>query len=125
MTGSRSQISKLFGAQGAFPAEFRDHNWPWHNHFVALLIAKWNGPASKFVEALDRINQVPKECVAAHLAVGDNSQPRGLLQLDGFVNCTIFEGLEFRVDDLSLLMSLATLLEIGRVEQTSHHVAWV
>src|SRR5215469_668478 len=110
MTGSRSQISKLFGAQGAFPAEFRDHNWPWHNHFVALLVAKWNGPASKFVEALHRVNQVPKKCITAHLAISNHCQPCGLLQLDGFVNCPIFDGLEFRVADLSFLMPLARFL---------------
>ncbi len=38
--------------------------------FLSLFISKWDGPASVFIEAFHRVNQVAVEGVPAHLAIG-------------------------------------------------------
>ena len=89
--------------------QLRNHHWPWQHQFLSLLIAKWNGPAAKLVEAIDGINQMPIEGIAPHLSICDYVDSGPPLQLDRFIDCTIFERFEFRIVDLARLMLLARL----------------
>src|SRR5215831_13771019 len=125
MTSTGSQVGKLFCTQRSFPTKFRDYDRPGQHHLIAPLIAKWNGPASGFIEALDRINQVAKECVTAHLTVAKHCQSRSLLHFDGFINRLILKRFKFRVADLSLLMFFASFLQVGRAQQASDDIAWI
>ena len=67
---------------------------------MALLVAEGDGPAAELVEALDGVDEMPEEGVAAHLAVGDHIQPRAGLQRDGLVHGAIFDLLELRVAEV-------------------------
>ena len=71
-----------------------DDDRPLQRRFVALLVVEGDRPAAELVEALERVDQVPEEGVAAHLAVGDDVEPGGFLQRDGFVDGAVLDALE-------------------------------
>src|SRR5215469_11352857 len=123
MTCTRPHVGELFGAQGTFPPKLRDHDRPRLHQLFASFVAERNGPTPILIEALHSIDQVPVECVAAHLSIGEHVQPRTLLQLDGLVNRPVLERLELRMADLPFLITFTGVLQIRRAQQTSNNVA--
>src|SRR5215471_15970512 len=119
MLGAGAEVSELLSTKRALSAEFGNHYRPRQNHFFALFVAKWNRPATKFVEALDSIDQVPEESVTPHLTIRQDFQSGALLYFDGFVDGAVFQGLEFQIADLLGIMTVARGLQISRPQQTS------
>jgi hypothetical protein len=64
-------------------------------------------PATKLIESLERFDEMSEERVASHLAIGDDVEPRVLLERHGIANRAIFDELELRRCEFSLLVLLS------------------
>jgi hypothetical protein len=88
-----------------------------------VLVVERDRPARRLVEALERVDEVPEEGVAPLFAVGDDVEPGGFLQGDGFVHGAIFETLEFRGGQVALCEASAGVEEIIRSQQAADRLA--
>ena len=76
--------------------ELLDDDRPLEHELVALVVVERDRPAAELVEALERLDEVPEEGVAPQLAVGDDVEPRVLLERDGLVDRAVLDALERR-----------------------------
>ena len=57
--GFGAQIGEFFGAHVPFALELGHHNRALQYQLLARFVPKWNRPATVFVKAFDRVNQMP------------------------------------------------------------------
>jgi hypothetical protein len=94
----------------------------WSASFVALTVPEGDRPAGELVEPLERLDQMPVERIAAHLAVGHHVEPGRLLERDRLVHRAIFDLLERRRRQLATLERGARLHQGSGPEEASNHV---
>ena len=105
-----TQIGELLRTQVAPPSQVGDDQGPSIQQLVSLFVAEAHGPATKLVEPLDRLDQVTKEGIAAHLAVADYVHAGADLQNNGFVNRLVLDRLELRGAAFSRRVAVASFL---------------
>ena len=71
------------------PSQLLDDDGTLDRLLGAALVAKRDRPAAELVEAIERLDQVAEERVAALLAVGDDVEAGRFLQRDRFVDRAI------------------------------------
>src|SRR5262249_59269759 len=118
-----SNVRALPGAQMTQALEARDPHGAPQEELVALIVAKRDGPAAELVEAFDRVDEVAEVRVAPHLAVGDDRHARSGLERDGIVDGVVLDAFELGVADRARGVARASLLQVGRAQQASDHLA--
>ena len=72
---------------------------------------------------VERLDEVTEERVAPLLSVGDDVEPRRLLEANGLVHGLILDPLELGRTEPTGLDARSRLGERGRAQQTSDHIA--
>ena len=88
-----------------------------------MLVAKWNGPAGNLVKAVEGLDQVTKEGVASHLAVGEDVHSRLFLEPHAFVHGPVFNPFEIGGCQLAGFPFLPGIFQVSRSKQAPNHVA--
>ena len=95
---------------------------PLVHDLVPLLVVKRDGPPAFPVQPLHGVDEVSVEGVAAHLAIGDDVETRGLLECQRVVDGAILDSLELRRSDRAVSALCASGLEPCRSEQAADDV---
>src|SRR5690242_14029617 len=66
---------------------------------------------------------MPEECVTAHFAVGQDFDPRTLLQVHGLVHGPVLDGFELHRSDLPFLVTFAGVFKVCGSQQASNNIA--
>src|SRR6202022_2255659 len=83
-------------------------------------VAELDAPSPELVEAVQRVDEVPVERVAPHLAIGDHVDPCQHLGLDRLVDGAVLEALELGRVDLPEFVAAARFGQVRWTKQAAY-----